>query len=105
MRKKPTDNNRKLMGALALARKAGKLKAGAEIAQEVLLKGAPLALVSSDVSDRTLRNITRAAKRDLIKLPVTQYEIHSGIGVRFAAAAVTDENFSKLILSSLNEEA
>ena len=93
------------MGALALTRKAGKLKPGAENAEEALTRGAPLALVSSDVSERTLRNITRAAKRDLVKLPVTQFEIYSGTGVRFVAAAVTDENFSKLILSSLNEEA
>lgn len=78
---------------------------GAAASEEALLKGAPLAIVTSDVSERTMRNITRAAKHDVVKLALSQYEIYEGTGVRFVAAAVTDENLAVLIKNSATEEA
>lgn len=93
------------MGALALARKAGKLKTGADACVEALSKGAPMAVVSSDISERTMRHTAEACRGELLKLPVTQHELREAIGARFVTAAVTDENFSKLIRQSVSEEA
>ena len=68
-------DNRKLIGALAIARKAGKLKHGADAAIEALEKGAPLAVVTSDCSERTLRHTKAACKGELLQLPLTDLRL------------------------------
>ena len=61
--------------------------------------------MSSDVSERTLRNLRLAAKSEPLRLPLDQYQLERAVGARFVAAAVTDQNFVRFITSSVNEEA
>lgn len=92
--------NDKVLQALSLAKKAGALETGADAAKAALLKGAPLALISADASERTERSVRSWATKRIVKLDCTSDEIAYVLGRGFAAAAVTDINLSKLILDN-----
>lgn len=99
-------NNDKLRGALALCRKAGQLKTGADAAQNAIARGAPLALFAKDAADRTKKNTLRL-NDDLctVELPFDQYELEQITGKRFVVAAVCDTHFKDLIDRAAKEES
>ncbi len=99
--------NDRLLGAVSICRRAGKLAIGFDAARKALEGGAPLAVAASDAAERTLRGIKRAcgAHAALVQLPRTQDEIERITGRRFAVAAVCDDNFARLIQLNIKEEA
>lgn len=88
----------RLLAALALCRKAGKLAVGFDASIKALAAGAPLAVTASDISPRTLRALTdsRGGER---RLPIdrTQMQIETATGRRFVLAAVTDDGLAALV--------
>lgn len=96
-----TDN---ALHALGLCRKAGALETGFTKAAEALEKGAPLALISADASERTANNILRiAGNAKTLRLDATNEELALALGRGFAAAAVTDANLAKLVLRAVGK--
>lgn len=96
----------KLLSAVSMARGAGRLKIGFDAAADAVLKGAPIVLLASDASDRTIRNILRICDENdakAVELSRTQAEIEKTVGRKFAVAAVCDENFAVLIEKQIGE--
>lgn len=90
-----------ISGFLGLCRKAGKLVTGFDICAEALRKGkAELVLTARDCSERTLREIGRAAGengREARALPLSMDEISFAVGKRAGVLAVCDSGFAKRI--------
>ena len=83
-----------------MARGAGKLKIGFDASKDAAEQGAPLVVVASDVSERTMRSVQYFCEdcgTELIKADITQDDVRYKFGWRFGVAAVTDINFAKLI--------
>ena len=84
------------IATLSLARKAGKLSIGYTATKNSLLqKQASLIVVTSDISNGTLKKIkTYASGVSIVEIPFTQDDIEAVLHRRFAVAAITDTNFS-----------
>ena len=95
--------NERLLSAISMARGAGKLKIGFDAAKDAAGAGAPLVIVASDVSERTLRSAERfcEGRCELTRTELTQDDICGKFGWRFGVAAVTDINFSELIKKAI----
>lgn len=89
----------RLLGALALCRKAGALAIGFDAAARALAKGAPLGVWASDISPGSLKRFlrTRGEGERIIPLARTQDEIEQAVGRRFALAAVCDDKLAALV--------
>lgn len=97
----------KVLSALSMARGAGKLKIGFEAAKDAVFAGAPLAVVTADLSPRSLRGVQRFCEEgyaELLQLNATQDSIAAKFGWRFGVAAVTDENFAALVKQQAQRE-
>ncbi len=103
----PMKGNDKLLGAVSLCRRAGKLAVGFDATVKAVGKGAALVLMSNDAAERTTRNVARICEdiAQIVNLPYTQAEIEQATGRKFAVAAVCDENFARLIQLNIKEEA
>ncbi len=89
----------KLVFAISLARKAGKVAHGFDHVKELVLKGdVHLLLVSSDISEKTLKRVEFFAKDiiDVNQVELTQYEISNVLNRLTAIVAITDENLANL---------
>lgn len=95
--------NDKLLSAISMARGAGKLKIGFEAAKDAVYSGAPLVIIASDLSERTIRSVERFCDSgcELIHTDLTQDDICGKFGWRFGVAAVTDINFADLIKKAI----
>ncbi len=97
----------KILGALGLARKAGKLVVGGELCEEYIRAGkAVLALLCSDMSENSSKKLCaalRAKEVPYIILPLTKSELAVRFGKRsFAVAcALTDKGFARIIYGAL----
>lgn len=93
------NEQQRLLGALGMCRKAGKLVRGFDAVEESVMKGkAWLVLLASDLSPKTARRAQEFCE-DLVpcrRMPLTQTDLldvaHKPTGV----FAVADENFAKL---------
>lgn len=98
----------KALSMLGLARRAGKLSMGHDMAEQALLKKkAKLLLFCSDVSPRLIKEFETTIEKHSINIAViktdfTLNEIHFGIGYKAGVFTVDDENFSKRIVELLN---
>lgn len=92
-------NNDKLLSALGMCRRAGKLKIGFDAAAAAADKNAPMVVVASDIAERTRKNIELkcVGLTKLVEIGRTQQEIENVVGRKFVVAAVCDENFARLI--------
>ena len=94
---------------LGLARRAGKLSMGHDLALEAVKKRkAKLIIFSSDVSPRLINEFKKASgqyKPELpcLKIEETMDEIHSALGYRAGVFTVNDINFSDRILELVDE--
>ncbi len=88
-----------LLSALAMCRKAGKLKIGFDASANAAARGVPLVVTASDIAERTKRNITNACGKNTSILPLerTSAQIEQTVGRKFVVAAVDDANFARLI--------
>lgn len=99
----------KVLSMLGLARRAGRLSMGHDTALSAVLdKKAGLLIFASDTSERLRREFETAMEKKNISVPVftpdiTISEIHYSCGYKAGVIAVNDENFSKKIISLLQE--
>ena len=97
----------KLLGALGLARKAGKLIVGGELCEQNIRAGkAVLALLCSDLSDNSKKKLhaaLRAGDIPYIVLPFSKAELAERFGKKSFAVvcAVTDDSFAKVIYKAI----
>lgn len=100
----------KALSMLGLARRAGKLSMGHDAALSAVLdKKASLLILTSDTSPRLRREFKTAMEKNGIGIPVlipdiTISEIHYSCGYKAGVIAVNDENFSKKIISLIQEQ-
>ena len=99
----------KVISMLGLARRAGKLSMGHDMAQHALFKHkAKLVLFCSDVSPRLVSEFEKTVELHhfnvkLIQTDITINEIYYGVGYKAGVMAVDDENMAKKIISLLEE--
>ena len=88
-----------LLSAVGMSRKAGRLAPGFDACCIAVEKGAPLVIVASDAAPRTLRNIKEkcGGRTRILITEYTREQFESVLGKQMAVAAVTDENFARLI--------
>ncbi len=98
--------NNKIIFALSLARKAGKVAHGFDHVKELVLKGeVHLLIVTSDISEKTLKRVEFFAQ-DIIKvnkIEFTQYDISQVLNRLTAIVAITDENLANLCRNALED--
>lgn len=103
--------NDKTLSMLGLARRAGKLSMGHDMALQALLKNkAKLILFCSDVSPRLINELNTTMEKHkintaVVKTSYTMDEIYFSVGYRAGVITVNDENFSKRIIELLKQEA
>ena len=99
--------NNRLSGFLGLCRKAGKMVFGFDMTVEAIQKGtADTVFLSSDCSERTVRNIKRIAEEngtEVFTLPLTMDEIGYAVAKRAGVLCVCDSGFSKKIKELLDD--
>lgn len=97
----------RIVGALGLARKAGKLIIGGELCEEhIRARKAELAFLCSDMSENSLKKLhaaLRAGNVPYIILPLTKSELAVRFGKKsFAVACVlTDKGFARIVYKAL----
>ena len=92
----------KLLSALSMARRAGKLKIGLEASKDAVRAGASIVIITKDTSVRTQKAVRECCtdKTEVIMLQETQQYIADKFGWKFGVAAVTDKNFAELVRRS-----
>lgn len=99
----------KVLSMLGLARRADKLSMGHDMALKSLLsKKAKMILFASDTSDRLKREFQTAIDKNGIDVPlfmpdISISEIHYSCGYKAGVITVNDENFSKKIITLLQD--
>ena len=92
---------------LGLARRAGKLSMGHDMAMKAVKeKKARLVIFSSDISPRLLDEFERACSYGNIKclkIEETISDIHMNLGYKAGVITVNDENFSHRIEELISE--
>ncbi len=99
--------NDRILGLLGLCDKAGTLSFGANLACEAVSRGAPLAIVSSDVSSNTEKRIRDKCSfygSRFKKVSYTSSAIGHAIGKEsaIAAVAVTDGGLSGRLIELID---
>ena len=100
----------KILSMLGLARRAGKLSMGHDMAEQaVLKKRAKMIFFCCDVSPRLVKEFKKTMELHGIDIPLFQTEItieqiHFFVGYKAGVLTVDDENFSKRIISLLKQE-
>lgn len=91
----------KLLSAISLCRKAGKLKMGTDVVKEQIeQKTAKLVLTASDIAERSKRQIDFVcAKASLtaVSVPYTMEDLSMVTGKRYGILAVCDKGFADMI--------
>lgn len=101
--------NEKVFSMLGLARRAGRLSMGHDMAMKSLLAGkASVLLFAVDVSPRLIKEFEYLINKKNISITVlnpniTINEIYCSCGYKAGVITVDDENFSKKIISLLQD--
>ena len=101
--------NQKVISKLGLARRAGKLSMGHDMAQHALFgHKAKLLIFCSDVSPRLVAEFEKTIelhhfKEKVIKTDITIEDIYFGVEYKAGSITINDENFAKKIISLLNQ--
>lgn len=99
-------NNKKILNAVGLCKRAGKLISGESmVVESIRNKRAKIVLISSDCEKNTLSKVVNKCKFygvEYVQLEVDKYEIGSAIGkdVR-VCLAIEDNGFKKMILKEI----
>lgn len=100
----------KVLSMLGLARRAGKLSMGHDMAEQAVKKGkAKLIFFCSDVSPRLIDEFEKKSEVQKYNIPVlktdiTMNEIHYSAGYKAGVITINDENFSKRIITLSEQE-
>ena len=99
-------NNKKYINMLGMARRAGKLSMGHDVALSAVKSGkAKLVVFASDISERLISEFERAAGDiPCVKIDETINDIHRFIGYKAGVLTVDDINFSTRIFELIKEE-
>lgn len=103
-------NKEKALSMLGLARRAGRLSMGHDMAQQSLYRGrAKCLFFCKDVSPRLcgeFRVTLEKSKRRVpaFRLPFTMDEIHRAVGYRAGVFTADDENFAQKIAELIDQE-
>ena len=95
------------LNLLGLARRASKLSTGHDAALAAFLRRrARLILLTSDASERLVREFVRAGEERIaiLKLRYTMDEIYHAAGVRAAVLTIDDEGFARKLQELNNRE-
>lgn len=99
----------KILSMLGLARRAGALSMGHDMAEKaVYASKAKLLLFANDASDRVKKEFSITLEKQksnipVYTLPASISEIHYSCGYKAGIITVNDSNFSSKIISLLNE--
>lgn len=102
--------NKKYLSMLGMARRAGKLSMGHDMAEKsIKSKKATLLLFASDISNRLVDEFSKTTERycpslTCIKIDETINDLHEALGYRAGVITVDDYNFSKRIIELVNQE-
>lgn len=91
-----------ILSRLGLARKAGKLSIGTEaVFWAVEKKISRLVLISSEISNKTEKELRFKAKENILVLrtPFTTFDISHAVGVKAGIVSVNDNGFAEAIKS------
>lgn len=100
--------SKKYLSMLGLARRAGRLSMGHDMALDSIRKRkSKLVLFSSDISPRLIAEVETASGKYLPSLPCarleeTMDEIHCALGYRAGVISVNDINFANRILELID---
>lgn len=100
----------KLLSMLGLARRAGKLSMGHNMAQKAVKSNkAEAVMLCSDVSERLVKEFeatvaSSKSKAEIFILNATMDEIHFSLGYRAGVITLDDKNFAKKVIELLKEE-
>lgn len=100
--------NNKYLSMLGMARRAGKLSMGHDMAlNSIKSKKATVLLLASDMSPRLQKEFEKHVQNYMPQLPVftideTIDELHSALGYKAGVITVDDNNFSKRIIELIN---
>jgi ribosomal protein L7Ae-like RNA K-turn-binding protein len=91
-------NNDKMLSALSLARKAGKLAVGFDsVKASVETEKAKTVLLAQDISSGTSKRIKSLSRKvPVLQIKLSQWEISKITGKCAGVLALTDENFARL---------
>ncbi|MBQ7202843.1 MAG: ribosomal L7Ae/L30e/S12e/Gadd45 family protein [Eubacterium sp.] len=104
------NNSKKYISLLGIARRAGKLSMGHDMAlKSIKEQKAEIVIFASDISNRLVSEMQRAAdsvKKEItcIKIEETIDEIHCLLGYKAGVLTVDDKNFSTRIYELIKEE-
>lgn len=102
--------NKKYLSMLGMARRAGKLSMGHDMAEKsIKSKKAKLIVFASDISPRLKNEFSLLSDRfcpNLIALNLGESisQLHSALGYKAGVITVDDENFAKRIIELINIE-
>lgn len=97
----------KILFAMSLAKKAGKLVCGFDRVKASVLKGEGyIVVLSGDLSEKTVKRVNHFCDgiADVYNTALTQYDISRVAGRLTGIVAITDENLAKLCGKALNEK-
>ena len=100
--------NAKLLSFLGLARRAGRLALGFDAASDAMLSGkCRLLILASDLSERTIRSITRTANQTQTRTIVSDISMNDlgcAIGKQTGIVAVNDKGFADKLETLFSEQ-
>jgi ribosomal protein L7Ae-like RNA K-turn-binding protein len=100
----------KTLSMLGLARRAGKLSMGHDMAEKAIKSHkAKMVIFCSDASDRLVSEFEKTLQNANLDVPIfktdiTMNEIHFSVGYKAGVMTLDDENFSKKVIELLKEE-
>ena len=96
----------KLLFALSLAKKSGKLVVGFDAVKTAVIHGnAHIVLLATDLSEKTIKRVQYFCEdiTDVYNTGLTQFEISQVAQRLTGVLAVTDENLAKLARNAIEE--
>ena len=96
----------KLLFALSLAKKSGKLVVGFDAVKSAVIHGnAHIVLLATDLSEKTIKRVQYFCEdiTDVYNTGLTQFEISQVAQRLTGVLAVTDENMDKLARNAIEE--
>ena len=99
--------NNKLLSFLGITRKSGNIIFGMDsVKKEILNDKIRLLLITQDISENSFGEISKTANEHnikMLKIHVTKDEINNATGKYAAIMGISNENFSKKIISLVTE--
>lgn len=102
-------DNKKYLSMLGMARRAGRLSMGHDMAEKAIKsKKAKLLLFANDMSDRIEREFDILTAEYMPSIPSIRIdesidELHFALGYKAGVITVDDENFANRIIELINE--